>query len=78
MKINKVIPNRVLDVNLKNKMLIGATHSLVRSMMRVKEAIYEGGYSTRAEKWLPPKLISGRYKFIYVINPVTGTRSILK
>jgi hypothetical protein len=78
MKLNKVIPNRVLDVNLKNEMLIGVAYSSVRLMMRVKEAIYEGGYSTRAEKWFPPKLVSSRYKFIYVINPVTGTRSILK
>lgn len=78
MKINKVIPNKFLDVNLESDMVIGAVYYLVRSIMRTKEKIYEGGYSTRAGEWFPPKLVSRKHKFVYVINPVTGTRSILK
>jgi hypothetical protein len=76
MKINKIIPNKILDIEIRNEKIIRLTYLSTRWMMKRK--FYKGGYSTRLEEWIPPKLISDKYEFIYVVNPVTGTRSILK
>ena len=78
MKINKVIPNKVLDIEIRSEKIIDFAYLSIRQIMRKKERFYDGGYSTRMGEWFPPKIISDKYKFIYVVNPVTGTRSVLK
>lgn len=78
MKINRLIPSRITDRELKNENVIYPLYTFLKNVLSNIDKVYRFRYSTRVERWFPPKLISKKYRFIYVINPVTGTRSIIK
>lgn len=78
MKINRIVPSNITDKELRSENVIYSVYVILKCVINTADKVYNSRYSTKIEKWLPPKLISKKYKFIYVINPVTGTRSIIE
>ena len=70
----KNIPN----LRIKSDIAVSLLHNIFRYGMTARDILFKGDYSTKASEWIPPKLISDKYKFVYVVIPVTGSRSIRK
>lgn len=77
MKLSDILPSYAIDRKIESKKIKRAIYAPISAGTDLVQRVDPNFYTTKIDEWEPPLLISEKYKFGYVLNPLCASRTIV-